>query len=108
MALYSTFIRPLAFRLDPETAHHLAIAAGARLGWASGAMRATCVDDDRLSTDVAGLALPRPIGLPSALTRAGYGISALAGLGFGSVEIGSISIDPFHRKPKTPAVAPAR
>jgi len=39
MTTYSRFIRPLAFRLDPETAHHLAIAAGARLGWAAAAMR---------------------------------------------------------------------
>jgi dihydroorotate dehydrogenase len=35
MTLYSTLIRPLAFRLDPETAHRLAISSGARLGWAS-------------------------------------------------------------------------
>jgi hypothetical protein len=40
MAVYSTLFRPLAFRLDPETAHHLAIGTGARLGWAAGAMRA--------------------------------------------------------------------
>jgi len=38
--IYSNLIRPLAFRFDPETAHHLAIAAGARLGWAAQAMRA--------------------------------------------------------------------
>jgi dihydroorotate dehydrogenase (fumarate)/dihydroorotate dehydrogenase len=94
MTLYSTFIRPLAFRLDPETAHHLAIAAGARLGWASKAMRAAAlVEDRRLSIDVAGLHFPSPIGLAAGFDKSGSAIRTLAGLGFGSVEIGSISID---------------
>ena len=101
MSLYSTFIRPLAFRLDPETAHHLAISSGARLGWASNTMRAvTRIDDERLSIDVAGLHFPSPIGLAAGFDKSGTAISALAGLGFGSIEIGSISIDPSEGNPK--------
>jgi dihydroorotate dehydrogenase len=101
MGLYSTFIRPLAFQLDPETAHRLAMATGARLGWASGAMRAlTAIDEPRLSLDVAGLHFPTPIGLAAGFDKSGNAISALAGLGFGSVEIGSISIDPSIGNPK--------
>jgi dihydroorotate dehydrogenase len=99
--IYSTLIRPLAFRLDPETAHHLAIAAGARLGWAARAMRsATRIDDDRLATDVAGLHFPTPIGLAAGFDKSGSAIQALAGLGFGSIEIGSISVDPSQGNPK--------
>src|SRR2546427_8463751 len=72
MTTYSRFIRPLAFRLDPETAHHLAIAAGARLGWAAGAMRAvTEGHDDRLATEVAGLHFPTPIRLAPRLDKNG-------------------------------------
>src|SRR6266849_8423570 len=101
MTTYSRFIRPLAFRLDPETAHHLAIAAGARLGWAAGAMRAaTHVKDDRLATDVAGLHFPTPIGLAAGFDKSGSAIRALAGLGFGSIEIGSVSIDPSGGNPR--------
>lgn len=101
MALYSTFVRPLMFRIDPEAAHHLAIAAGARLGWASSAMRSvTQVHDERLSIDVAGLHFPTPIGLAAGFDKSGMAISALAGLGFGSVEIGSISVDPSVGNPK--------
>jgi dihydroorotate dehydrogenase len=101
MSLYSTFVRPLAFRLDPEAAHHLAIAAGARLGWAAQGMRAaTQIDDPRLATDVAGLHFPNPIGLAAGFDKSGSAVRALAGLGFGSVEIGSISIDPSIGNPK--------
>lgn len=101
MTAYSKFIRPFAFRLDPETAHHLAIAAGARLGWAAGAMRAaTRIDDERLATEVAGLHFLNPIGLAAGFAKSGSAIRALAGLGFGSIEIGSVSLDPSIGNPK--------
>lgn len=101
MTIYSALLRPLAFRLDPETAHHVAIGFGARLGWAADAMRAmTHVDDARLSTIVAGLHFPTPIGLAAGFDKSGTAIRALAGLGFGSVEIGSISIDPSSGNPR--------
>jgi dihydroorotate dehydrogenase (fumarate)/dihydroorotate dehydrogenase len=99
--IYSNLIRPLAFRLDPETAHHLALAAGAHLGWAARMMRsATCVDDDRLAIDVAGLHFLSPIGLAAGFDKSGSAISALAGLGFGAIEIGSVSVDPSQGNPK--------
>lgn len=103
MTLYSTLIRPLAFRLDPETAHHLAIAIGARLGFAAGMMQAaTRADDGRLGLDVAGLHFPTPIGLAAGFDKSGSAIPALAGLGFGSIEMGSVSIDPSqgNKKPR--------
>jgi dihydroorotate dehydrogenase (fumarate)/dihydroorotate dehydrogenase len=101
MTIYSTFVRPLAFRLDPETAHHLAIAAGARLGWAAQTMRAaTAIDDERLAIKVDGLDFPTPIGLAAGFDKSGTAIAALAGLGFGSIEIGSVSIDPSLGNPK--------
>ena len=101
MNLYSTLIRPLAFRLDPERAHHLAIAAGAALGWAAGAMRAaTAVNDARLATRIAGLDFPTSIGLAAGFDKSGTAIGALAGLGFGSVEIGSVSVEASRGNPK--------
>ncbi|WJR80556.1 quinone-dependent dihydroorotate dehydrogenase [Bradyrhizobium sp. NP1] len=101
MSIYATLLRPLLFRLDPETAHHLAIASGASFGWAAGAMRAvTAADDVRLATTVAGLRFPTPIGLAAGFDKSGAAITALAGLGFGSIEIGSVSIDPSQGNPK--------
>jgi dihydroorotate dehydrogenase (fumarate)/dihydroorotate dehydrogenase len=95
MSVYSSIIRPLAFRLDPEAAHHLAIGCGERLGWAAGAMRrATEITSARLETRVAGLRFPTPIGLAAGFDKSGTAIETLASLGFGSVEIGSVSVDP--------------
>jgi dihydroorotate dehydrogenase len=101
MTIYSTLLRPLLFRLDPEAAHHLAIAAGAHLGRAGPAMRmATRVDDDRLASEVAGLHFPTPIGLAAGFDKSGTAIPALAGLGFGAIEIGSVSIDASFGNPR--------
>jgi dihydroorotate dehydrogenase len=53
-----TAIRPLLFRLDPERAHDLTLAALATgLGPRGGP------DDSMLATTLAGLALPNPVGL---------------------------------------------
>jgi dihydroorotate dehydrogenase (fumarate)/dihydroorotate dehydrogenase len=61
---------------------------------------AMSVDDDRLATDVAGLHFPTPIGLAAGFDKSGSAIAALAGLGFGSIEIGSVSVDPSEGNPK--------
>lgn len=101
MALYRHLVRPLLFRLDAERAHQGAIALGARLGWTAGAMRAlTAVDDPRLRTTVAGLDFANPIGLAAGFDKSGTAVAALAGLGFGFLEIGSVSAEPSSGNPK--------
>src|SRR6476659_8806153 len=101
MNFYSTLIRPLVFRLDPERAHRFAVAAAASLEWAAGPMRAvTAVEDASLAPRIAGLDFPTPIGLAAGFDKNGTAIRALAGLGFGSVEIGSVSVDPSQGNPK--------
>ena len=59
-----------------------------------------CVEDARLATDVAGLHFPTPIGLAAGFDKSGSAIPALADLGFGSIEIGSVSVDPSNGNPK--------
>jgi dihydroorotate dehydrogenase (fumarate)/dihydroorotate dehydrogenase len=101
VSLYSTFVRPLAFRLDAERAHHLAIGTAARLGWAAPALRAVmAVEDKRLATTVAGLRFESPIGLAAGFDKSGTAVAALAGLGFGFVEIGSVSLDASEGNPR--------
>ena len=101
MGLYSGLARPLLFRLDAEAAHRLAIAASARMGWAGSALRrVTGVTDPRLETTVAGLRFPTPIGLAAGFDKSGMAVAALAGLGFGSIEIGSVSAEPADGNPR--------
>ena len=101
MSVYTSLIRPLAFRLEAERAHHLAIKLGANMAWAApGLGPLLAVADRRLETTVAGVRFPHPIGLAAGYDKSGESIATLAALGFGSVEIGSISIDPSDGNPK--------
>ena len=95
MSFYSSVIRPLAFRLDAERAHHLAIGVGARMrAFARPLHRLNAIKDSRLDTVVAGLRFPTPLGLAAGFDKSGTAIEMLSALGFGFVEIGSVSIDP--------------
>jgi dihydroorotate dehydrogenase len=90
------FIRPLLFRLDPERAHALALGASAALGkLAVGrAVAARCwgtARDSRLAANVAGIAFPNPVGLGAGYDKSGEAIPLLSRMGFGFLEIGSVS-----------------
>jgi dihydroorotate dehydrogenase (fumarate)/dihydroorotate dehydrogenase len=91
----------MLFRCDAESVHHAAIALGRRLGWAEGALRAWYdVADPRLRTSVCGIDFPNPIGLAAGFDKSGEAVRALAGLGLGFVEIGSVSAEPSTGNPK--------
>src|SRR5687767_9903490 len=101
MGAYSTIVRPLAFGLDPERAHRLALRAGGMARFAAPALRAIYgVTDPRLATNVAGIRFETPIGLSAGFDKSGEAIETLAALGFGFVEIGSVSIDPSGGNPR--------
>lgn len=101
MGLYTTVVRPLAFQIDPERAHRMALATGAAFAWAGGALRGLSAHDDpRLAIDIAGLHFGNPIGLAAGFDKSGTALGMLAGLGFGALEIGSVSVDPSDGNPK--------
>ncbi|MBL8384566.1 MAG: dihydroorotate dehydrogenase (quinone) [Burkholderiales bacterium] len=104
--MYEALLRPLLFRLDAERAHGLALAAGARLGAHRGGrawLRARYgVEDARLRTHIGGFDLPNPIGLPAGLDKNGVAVPALAALGFGMIDIGSVSALPSAGNPERP------
>ncbi len=98
MDLYP-LIRPLLFRLDPETAHRLTLSAldlTARLGplnpfklrWPS------------LETELLGLRFPNPVGLAAGLDKNGDHLPGLASLGFGFIEVGTVTPRPQAGNPK--------
>ncbi len=87
--------RPLLFRLDAERAHDLtmgALALASRSVLLPRLLRnAYALDDQRLTTHAFGLTFPNPLGLAAGLDKNGVAVPALAALGFGSVEVGSVT-----------------
>ncbi len=92
--IYS-LLRPALFRLDAESAHGLAL-TGLKL---AGSTRAP-VFPASLSTKVAGIAFPNPVGMAAGFDKDGEVPDALLGLGFGFAEVGSITPLPQSGNPK--------
>src|SRR5713101_8244388 len=100
---YERFIRPLLFSLDAETAHHFTIAL---LGQASSfdlALRTLkAFQPSPKPRALFGLNFPNPIGLAAGLDKNGVAIPAWAALGFGFIEIGTVTAkaQPGNPKPR--------
>ncbi|MEM1129678.1 MAG: quinone-dependent dihydroorotate dehydrogenase [Pseudomonadota bacterium] len=77
-------------RLDPETAHGLAIKA-LRAGLVP---TPGLVTSPRLRTDLAGLNLPNPVGLAAGFDKNAVAMSALSRTGFGFLEVGGVTPRP--------------
>jgi dihydroorotate dehydrogenase len=81
--------RPLLFSLDPETAHNLTLPAlrrAAALGL-TGVLRKPAPDP----RTVMGITFPNPVGLAAGLDKDGAYIDGLAALGFGFIEVGTVT-----------------
>ncbi len=92
-------LRPLLFRLDPETAHNLTIAGMARLH-ALGLLQPFLPEVPPLPVRVMGLNFPNPVGLAAGLDKNGEAIDAWAALGFGFIEVGAVTPRPQPGNPK--------
>lgn len=111
-------IKPLLFRLDPETAHYLTLKSlqwlhryhcGFLLGCkpsfsfmqknTNGIFPKNNINN---TTTLMGLTLPNPVGLAAGLDKNGEYIDALAMLGFGFIEVGTVTPLPQagNRKPR--------
>ena len=99
-----TFIRSLLFLLSAETAHHLAFALlrfGMRLpllgGWLRKRLRPQL---SGLEVEAMGLKFPSPVGLAAGFDKDAVGYNELADLGFGFVEVGTVTGEPQPGNPK--------
>lgn len=104
MNLYRSWLRPLAFRFDPERAHDLAIAIAERassLTYIHSALQQyTTVFDDRLQVRLGPLTFDNPVGLAAGYDKSGRAVDGLSAIGFGHIEVGSVSADPSDGNPK--------
>ena len=90
-------LRPLLFLLDPETAHTVTLDTLNLL------KRAGLLPDrtiDCTPVRIMGLDFPNPVGLAAGLDKNGTCISALASLGFGFIEVGTITPRPQVGNPR--------
>jgi dihydroorotate dehydrogenase len=94
--VFYDLIRPLLFRMDAERAHHATLrllALGHKLGMVRQNVAA-------LPTRAMGLEFANPVGLAAGLDKNGACIDALAALGFGAIEVGTVTPRPQPGNPK--------
>ena len=95
--MYS-LIRRALFIADPETAHGLAL-EGLRVGYGVGATHLLCKTRS-LPVTVMGLEFPNPVGMAAGMDKNGDYIEALGSLGFGFIEVGTVTPRPQPGNPK--------
>lgn len=97
-------LRRLLFRLDPEAGHGAGMAA-LRAAQAIPPVRAILtrrnrVDDPRLRRTFFGRELPNPVGLAAGLDKDAVAVRGLAALGFGFLEVGTVTPLPQPGNPR--------
>ena len=95
IGLFERLTRPLLHRFDPEDAHRLALRA---LQWTP--LPPARADDSRLRVRAFGLNFPNPVGVAPGFDKNGEVPDALLRLGFGFVEIGTVTPRPQAGNPR--------
>jgi len=94
-----TFLKKILFCLDPETSHHVAMTALQFL-YKTKLSKLIYPPPKANPITLMGLTFPNRIGLAAGLDKNGEYIDALASLGFGFIEIGTITPKPQPGNPK--------
>jgi dihydroorotate dehydrogenase len=98
MAIY-TLIRPLLFCFDAESVHDLALKS-LRLAEKAGLLACYPRPPATQPRQVMGLTFPSPVGLAAGLDKNGAVIDGMAKLGFGFIEVGTVTPRPQPGNPK--------
>ena len=99
--LYERLVRPLLFLLDPETAHHSALAllkSASNIDLALRGLQA--FRPPARPKTLFGLTFPNPIGLAAGFDKNATALPAWAALGFGFIEIGTVTAKPQPGNPR--------
>jgi dihydroorotate dehydrogenase len=101
--MYSLF-KPFLFLLSPEAAHRVTVffldlaAAFPPTRWLL--QQLFCLKDKKLEKQVMGLTFPNPIGLAAGFDKDGKHIESMACLGFGFIEVGTVTPLPQDGNPR--------
>lgn len=103
MDLYTKLLRPLFFSLDAEEAHEIVMSAleiGSRMPSFVRLMAGAAVPS--APRTVAGIEFPNPVGLAAGMDKNGVALAAWEALGFGFIEVGTITAlaQPGNPKPR--------
>jgi dihydroorotate dehydrogenase len=100
---YERLVRPLLFSIGTESAHHFALACLRAGSYLDPVLRALQRFHPRASPKrVFGLNFPNPVGLAAGFDKNGVALPAWAALGFGFIEIGTVTAkaQPGNPKPR--------
>jgi dihydroorotate dehydrogenase len=102
--MYRYFLRPIFFLLNPEKAHHAVTGLFKFMMKVPGFKRLTealfVVKDKRLERQLFGLTFPNPVGLAAGFDKDAGFYREFASLGFGFIEVGTITPKPQSGNPK--------
>ncbi|MGI8891783.1 MAG: quinone-dependent dihydroorotate dehydrogenase [Chthoniobacterales bacterium] len=100
-SFYAGLARPLLFRMDPETAHHVALRFLRTAPTIPGAMASLrSFAPPRRPLTLFGLSFRNPVGLAAGFDKNGVALPAWEALGFGFVEIGTVTARPQPGNPR--------
>lgn len=103
-SLYKYILKPIFFRIDPENMHDQMTSLGIRLGSHSFARKITRglfgYRNPILEQDVLGMHFENPVGLSAGFDKNAELLEILPAVGFGFVEVGSITGSPCAGNPK--------
>lgn len=89
--VYRSLVRPILFRLPPETAHELALHS---LSLIPSGLISKHIEYPELHIERFGLSFPNPVGLAAGFDKNGIALRSLAALGFGFIEAGTVTYHP--------------
>lgn len=94
--VYRALVRPILFRLPPETAHELALHS---LPFVKNFIGRP-FESPALNINYFGLRFRNPVGLAAGFDKNGVALEGLAALGFGFIEAGTVTLHPQPGNPK--------
>ncbi|GAB3952230.1 quinone-dependent dihydroorotate dehydrogenase [Spirosoma harenae] len=102
--MYKRLILPILFRFDAESIHHFATTF-LKIALSIPGISALCrklyvLEDSRLTRTVFGLTFPNPVGVAAGFDKNAELVSELSNLGFGFVEIGTVTPRPQSGNPR--------
>lgn len=102
--IYKKLIKPILFSLEAEDAHNLAIRLASAVNQSVFLQNVVNtvfgLTGKNLERKLFGLTFPNPVGLAAGFDKNGVTLRAMQALGFGFVEIGSVTAEPSAGNPR--------